>query len=294
MINEKLKTLIALDKVKSYTKAAQICNLTQPAITQHIKALEDQYNIQIFQRVKGKLITTQDGKILIKNAKRLLAMNKNIDKELFLSKTNHRKLDIGITPTASYYLIPEILNLFREKHPNILFNFHTDTVENITERLKYLELDFAIVDGGISHPTFTSIKLVKDEIILIAPADHPFTKLNEITWDMLKNEKLILRHKTAHTRRTVENILLNNGDSIDNYEVILELDNTSLIRHLVRDGHGLSFTSKSICLEDLDNGYIKEVKIKDFHLERDVYIVHQKKFQGDPLINDILSLGDSE
>ena len=85
MINDKLKTLITLDKEKSYTKTAQLCDITQPAVTQHIQALEQMYNITIFNKNGRTLTTTPEGKILVKNAKRLLAINKNIEKELYSS-----------------------------------------------------------------------------------------------------------------------------------------------------------------------------------------------------------------
>lgn len=292
MINEKLKTLIILDAEKNYTKTAQLCNLTQPAITQHIKALEEHYNIKIFKRVQGKLVTTPEGQILVRNAKRLIGMNKNIEKEIFSSITNKQSYDIGITLTASYYLIPEILNMIKVKHPGVFINFHTDIIVNIVERLKFLELDFAIVDGEIPPSNLVSHLLTKDELILIVSKDHPFVEYDEVTWDMIKGERLILRHKNANTRDQIENYLISIGDNLNNYQVILEIDNSSLIRRLVRDGHGISFVSKSICVSDLETGALKEIKIQDYHLERGVYLVHQKKSKNRNIIKDILSLSD--
>lgn len=290
MVSEKLKTLVVLDQEKSYTKTAKICNITQPAVTQHIQALERNYNIIIFNKIGKDLVTTAEGKILIKYAKRLLAINKNIKKELVSSLNSHQILDIGITLTASDYFIPEILNAFKKKFPDTRFNFHTDNVENIFSRLKYSELDFAIIDGSPNYRNFESHLLTMDELILIVPVGHPFTKYNEVVLEMIKKEKLILRHKNANTRILFENFLTNNLESIDNFDVILEVENIALIRHLVRDGHGISIISKSICESDLNKNLIKEVKIKNFKLERGIYLIHQKKAGTDQLIQDILNL----
>ena len=84
MLKERLKTLITLNEEKNYTKTAKILNISQPAVSQHIIALENEYRVVIFKR-KGKILkTTEEGEILIKNAKRLLAIDKNITKELLL------------------------------------------------------------------------------------------------------------------------------------------------------------------------------------------------------------------
>ena len=161
MLKERLKTLVLLDKEKNYTKTAKLLNISQPAVSQHIKSLEDDYNIIIFKRTGKELKTTKEGEILIKNAKRLLAIDKNIDKELLLSTTSLRKVDIGITLTASGYFIPELLNEFKEKYSEIRYNFHTDISENIFERLKYHELDFGYTKtpwgyGDLSHEPYNN------------------------------------------------------------------------------------------------------------------------------------------
>lgn len=290
MVNEKLRTLIVLDTEKNYTKTAKLCNITQPAVTQHIQSLEQQYNIIIFKKVGKSLVTTPAGEILVKNAKRLLAINKNIEKEIFESLTAHKKLDIGITLSASDYLIPEILNVFRYKHPSLQYNFHTDLVSNLIERMKFFELDFAIIEGSSENHNFQTHLLTKDKLILITSIDHPFAKLHEVDWDMIKEEKLILRHKKSNTRVILDNYLTSKLDNINNYQVVLEIENTSIIRHLVRDGHGISFMSKSICKSDISQGKLKEIKIKDFLIERGVYLIYRKNQENDEIIKDIKKL----
>lgn len=290
MIDEKLNTLIVLANEKNYTRTAEICNITQPAVSQHIKALEKYYGITIFKRVGRDLIITNEGKVLIKNVKRLLALNHSINKELSYSLTTNKKLDIGITLTAGGYFIPEILNLFKENFPNLRFNFHTDIASNIFERLKIYELDFAIIDGTPTDSNFEHELLIQDELIFIAPKNHPLTKIDNVTFDMLKKEKFILRHEKAHTRMAFENYLFNHLDSISNFNVILEIDNTALIKQLIIEGHGLSIMSRAICEPNLKQGVIKEVKVKDFKLERGIYLIYPKEMKEDPIINDILKL----
>lgn len=290
MINDKLNTLIVLAQVKSYTKTAELCHLSQPAVSQHIKALEEMYGIKIFKRVGRNLVLTYEGDVLVRNAKRLIALNRNIEKELSKNKGGINKLDIGITLTAGGYFIPEILNVFKRKYPELRFNFHTDYATNLIERMRLNELDFIIVDGTPQTTEFNVELLVKDELIIIGPKNHPLAKKSVVTTEELKKEKFILRHEKANTRLAFENYLLNHLDNITNFDVILEIDNTALIKQLIIAGHGLSVMSRAICEVNLRVGTLKEIKLKDFYLERGIYLVYPNDLKNTDLIKNIISL----
>ncbi len=290
MLKERLKTLVLLDKEKNYTKTAKLLNISQPAVSQHIKSLEDDYNIIIFKKTGKEFKTTQEGEILIKNAKRLLAIDKNISKELLLSTTNLRKVDIGITLTASGYFIPELLNQFKEKYSEIRYNFHTDISENIFERLKYHDLDFAIVDGKPTDKNFESHLLTTDELIIIAHPTNPLVNKSLIDIEDIMLEKFILRHKAANTRVSFEEYLEKYGHSSDELDIILEIDNTSLIKQLIKDGHGISVISKAICELELKYNALVQLNLKDFAINRGIYLVYLKENKNDYIIKNIKEL----
>lgn len=290
MIDDKLKTIVTLDELKSYTNTARALNISQPAVTQHVQALEDYYNIIIFKRIGKNLITTQEGELLIKYAKRLLALNKNLEKELKSSVIDEHILDIGITLTASDYFIPEILTVFKIKYPNMKFTFHTDLVNNIFNRLRLNELDFAIIDGSPDNRSFDSHLLAMDELILIFSNTHKFNNYKEITLDMLKDERLILRNKEANSRMLFENHLTSLSEHINNFNVILEIENNALIRHLVRDNHGISVMPKSVCRNDLITGNLKTLPIKKLNINRGIYLITRKYEEDNEIIKSILKI----
>lgn len=291
MIDDKLNTLIVLAELKSYTQTAEVCHLSQPAVSQHIKALEEMYDIKIFNRVGRSLTLTYDGEILVENAKKLISLNRAIQKELLKNKHGIGKLDIGITLTAGNYFIPELLRFFRESYPELRFNFHTDLASSLIERMRLNELDFIIIDGTPHTSEFKVKLLIKDELIIIGPRDHPLSLKNNVTLSEIKQEKFILRHEQADTRRAFENYLLNHFDNINNFDIILEIDNTALIKQLIIAGHGVSVMSRAICEVNLKVGTLSEIKLKNFHLERGIYLVYPNDFAKNPIINDIIRLG---
>lgn len=287
MINDKFKTLVVLAKEKKYTKTAEICNISQPAVTQHIQSLESFYNIKIFNRIGRDLILTQDGELLVDTARKMIALNENIKKKLAAGKLHQKKLDIGITLTASNHFIPAILNFLKEKMPEIRYSFYTENVKKIYEKLRFGELDFAVIDGEPSKE-FSSNLLFKDELIFIANKNHIFK--DEITLNDLKKEKLILRDKKANTRIVFQNFLLNNFDNIQNFDIVLEVESTSLIKRLVIEGHGITLMSRAICQHLIDQDVIKEIKVKNFLLERGIYLIYNKENKNDIIINNLLRL----
>lgn len=287
MINDKFKTLVVLAKEKKYTKTAEICNISQPAVTQHIQSLEQFYNIKIFNRKGRDLVLTNDGKILVEAARKMLAINENIKKKLEAGLLHQKRLDIGITLTASNHFIPAILNFLKEKMPEIRYSFHTENVNKIYEKLRFGELDFAVIDGEPSKE-FKSNLLFKDELIFIANINNPINDI--ITLDQLKKEKLILRDAKANTRIVFQNFLLNNFDNIQNFDIVLEVESTSLIKRLVIEGHGISFMSRAICQHLIDQNVLKEIKVKNFHLERGIYLIYNKENKDDIIINNLLRL----
>lgn len=290
MINDKLTTLIVLAELKSYTQTAEVCHLSQPAVSQHIKALEEMYEIKIFRRHGRTLTLTYEGEILVQNAKKLIALNRHIEKELAKNKGGINKLDIGITLTAGNYFIPELLNVFKDKYPDLRFNFHTDLATNLIDRMRINELDFVILDGTPHSNEFKMKLLIKDELIIIGPRNHPLADKNSVTLEELKTEKFILRHEQADTRRAFENYLLNHLDHINNFDIILEIDNTALIKQLIIAGHGISVMSRAICEVNLQVGTLSEIKLKNFQLERGIYLVYPNNLAKSEIIQSILSL----
>ena len=186
MMDEKLKTLVTLAKIKNYTKTAKILSITQPAVTQHIQALENEYGIKIFEKNKKELIPTLQGAILIENAHKIMQLHENLLSELKESKTHLKNISIGITMTATDYLIEDILEICNQIYPNCSINFHTDILTNIYNRLKMYEFDFAIVDGTSSSKKIGSYLLYDDHFCLITSIEHPFASLKSVTLEMIR------------------------------------------------------------------------------------------------------------
>lgn len=290
MINDKLNTLIVLAQEKNYTKTAELRNITQPAVTQHIQSLEKHFDIKIFIKKGKDLFITPEGEILINEARKLLSIDKRINEKLKRELGEFKSIDIGVTLTASNHIIPKMVQVFKDKFPNITYSVHTTNVTRIYEKLRYDEFEFAVIDGVPPTQEFESSLLEKDELIFIASPNHPLANKADLTLDDLKKEKMILRDKNANTRIVFENYLLNHFESIDEFDIILEIESTSLIKRLVIEGHGISIMSKVICEHLIEQNVLTSLDVKNFRLDRGIYLIYPKQRKNDSIIQSIINL----
>ena len=278
MIDERLLSLYILSKEKNYTKTANTLNLTQPAISHHIKSLEKEYNQKLIVK-KGKNLTlTPAGEILVQYYDKFKSLDVRMNEDITNINSLNKFIDIGITLTAGEYLIPSILNIIIKSIPNISINFHTDNMEKIYKGVKNDVLDFAIIEGQFPKETsINSFLLAEDEMILVTSPSHTFKNMKKINRLLLQKERLILRERKSNTRTLIEEFLNNNGDSISRYNVMLELENINLIKELVSQNYGVSILARSVCQQEIKKGKLIEVELEDFHIHRGIYIVYKNK-----------------
>ena len=269
MIDERLLSLYILSKEKNYTKTANTLNLTQPAISHHIKSLEKEYNQKLIVK-KGKNLTlTPAGEILVQYYDKFKSLDVRMNEDITNINSLNKFIDIGITLTAGEYLIPSILNIIIKSIPNISINFHTDNMEKIYKGVKNDVLDFAIIEGQFPKETsINSFLLAEDEMILVTSPSHTFKNMKKINRLLLQKERLILRERKSNTRTLIEEFLNNNGDSISRYNVMLELENINLIKELVSQNYGVSILPRSVCQQEIKKGKLIEVELEDFHIHR--------------------------
>lgn len=271
MLDIKLGTLIALSEEKSFTKAAFKLSLTQPAVSHHIFLLEEEYHVKIINRGKKEISFTPEGEAILNFAKKIKAMEEKMIEDL---KNASIKLKMGITHTAESNRITEIVARFVQSMPNITITIITDTTPNLYKMVENYELDFAWVDNKIDIQNISWMSLDTDCLVCVLNNDNPLIKKDVITLDDLKKQSLILRLKTSTTRKIFENSLEAINDSINNYNVVLEVDNVATIKDLIRKDFGVSILSKSACMDEITKNKLTVRPIQNLSMERQNYVIY--------------------
>lgn len=290
MIDPKLYTLLKVWEEKNYTRAARELSVTQPAVSQHIKALERELGVRIFERINGELVVTKQGEQVIKCAKKMLGLYNNLQQSLSGKDSAAMHLTVGITHTSESNPIAEALAKFSSDNEGITIKMITDTINNLYSMLKTYELDLAIVEGRINDPSIHYLLLDTDYLVLAVSVSHPFAKRSMVTLNELKKERMILRLPDSNTRALFDAHLESNNMSIDDFNVVLEIDNMATIKDLIRRDFGVSILARSVCLDELKKGKIAVLPVENLSMMREINIAYHEGFEHFDILRSIMKL----
>lgn len=274
MIDSKLITLLTVNELHSFTQTAKKLSLTQPAVSQHVRQLEKELGVTIFTRGEGNLKLTREGEIVIKYAKRIDSLYQNLEQSLKEEKEHARKITVGITHTSESNIMVEVLARYSSVSKKTRITIISDTINNLYMKLKTYEIDLAIVEGRISDSNFNAIMLDTDSLILAVSNKNPLSRKSMVTLNELKKENLILRLPDSGTRNLFISHLESNNVSLDEFNVILEVDNVATIKDLVRRDFGVSILARSACANELKKGKLIGLPIENLSMTREINMVY--------------------
>ena len=290
MIDNKLYTLLKVYECRNYTQAAKQLNITQPAVSQHIKALESELGVKLFEHSNGDILVTKQCEEAVKFAKKIVGLYNSLYQSMRDNRTRTTHLTVGITHTAESNPIAEVLAKYGSEHNDVHITMISDNITNLYEKLKTYELDFAIVEGRLPAEGFNTLLLDTDSLVLVVANTNRLAKKTMVTVNELKKEKLILRLPDSGTRNLFLSHLESNNMSIRDFNVILEVDNIATIKDLIRRGFGVSILAKSACLDELKKGKITVLPVENLSMTREINIVYHSTFGYMDILQGIIRL----
>lgn len=290
MIDSKFETLLAVADLRNFTRAAEVLSLTQPAVSHHISQLEKAYGEQLFVRKKNGLMLTKEGEILVKYARRIKALDAQMRAEIADAKRDLNKIRVGVTHTSESNLMIEVLARYSNENPNISITVITDTIKNLYTMLENFEIDIAVVDGKNTNLNFNALMLDTDYLVCVMSNNNPLSRHSLVTLAELKRERLILRSSSSATRSLFEATLEGIDDSIDAFDVTMEVDNIATIKDLIRKELGVSILPKSACMDELRKGKITALPIENLSMIRETNIIYHKTFSHTDVLQNITKI----
>ena len=290
MLDPKLDTLLLVAEKRNFTRAAQALSLTQPAVSHHISQLEQELGVRLFVRGNGDLMLTPEGEIVLRYVRRMKALEKKMAEELQGAGRRLTRLRIGITHTAESSIVAEVLARYTNENPGISITIVTDNINNLYDMLENFELDLAVVEGRSTRPELSALMLDTDYLVCVLANTHPLSRSSMITLDEIRQEKLILRLPNSETRVRFESALAAIGESIADFQVILEVDNVATIKDLIRKNLGISILARSACMDELRKGKLTALPIENLSMTRETNLVYHRDFAHKETLQDILAL----
>ncbi|MBQ6961816.1 MAG: LysR family transcriptional regulator [Clostridia bacterium] len=288
MVDYRLLSLLKIVETGSFTKASSLLGLSQPAVSQHIRQLEEYWNVKIFEHAHNRFTLTPEGELIVRYAQRMAALSNNLKQALKNEKEQIHSLTIGITHTAESSAIIEALAAYTNNLDRLNLKILTNTTDNLYTMLRSYELDFAFVEGKIADPAFRYLMLDTDCLVLAVPPTHRLAKQTMISINQLKEERLILRLPNSNTRNLFTASLETQGLSIDDFNVAMEIDSIASIKDLIRRGFGVSILARSACMDEIKKEKLVVLSVENLSMMREINIVYLKGYEHLDFLNGIV------
>lgn len=281
MLNDSIRVFLTVVEKKSFSKAAKALFLTQPAVSFQIQMLEEYYGTRLFDRVSRNIVLTEAGHMLLKYANEMSNLQQDLEKEMQDLTANIKgKLRIGASTTIGEYIAPFILGAFKQMYPEVQLSLEVANSEDIEAAVHDTTLDIGLIESPLIGKDLEAIPFLDDEMVLITPPDHPWSKTDSVSVFELDKYPFISREKGSGTRVEIEQHLKKAGFSANNLNVIMELGSSSAIKAAVESNLGVSILSKWTVQAEEKAGLLHQVNLKDIEFDRTFHIIyHKKKFR---------------
>lgn len=273
----KLQVFVQVAETLNFSEAAKRLNLSQPTISHHIKALELDLGVTLFDRTTAKMTLTNAGRVLHPWARKLLRSSNELrDMMSSLNQQMIGELRIACSTTSGKYILPQLAARFKQKFPGIQVSILSCTPPHVIPRLLEGEANLGVLSYETVETGMDITEFFQDSIILIVPKDHPWANYSHIEPADLINEPMIIREPTSGTRKVMLEQLAKFDISIDDLNIFLELGNAEAIVETVAAGFGIAFVSRLATTCSLELRNVVEVPIKGLTLKRKIFMVRNQ------------------
>jgi DNA-binding transcriptional LysR family regulator len=272
-----LKIFSTVTRLQSFSKAAKVLHMSQPAVSTHIKNLEEYYQGQLFDRTPHGVILTKAGELFYAYSLRILDLQDEMEQQLenVLQRENNH-IVVGASTTIGNVSLPCSIYLFKEEYPEVDIRLEIANSDEVLRKVMSEEVDIAVLEGFHDSPEINAIPVTSDELILIVPPNHPSTDGLISLEDFLK-QPLILREDGSGTRKILTAELLKHSHSINDLKVITQMTTIDAIKSAVEAGLGGAVVPRLAVRKEAYLGSLKALRIADMDMPLNFNIIYPTK-----------------
>ncbi len=270
---DQLHTFLEIVRLKSFSKAAQSCFRTQPAVSAQVRQLEQDLNAPLFERLGTKIALTPAGRIFADYAEQILDLRRRAQDTINeLDRTPRGELVIAANEATCIYVLPNVFSHYKKLFPQVQILVDRSYGSRVVEAVVDNQADFGITQLPVKEKRLQAVKIHTDEIKLIVPPQHHLAGKKQILASDLLGEQLLLP-KTGTTRSRLNAWMESVEDQIS---VSMELDSTEMIKRFVMAGLGMSFLATAHCAEEVAAGRLAAISLGPDPIPRQVGLIYRK------------------
>jgi DNA-binding transcriptional LysR family regulator len=283
----RLEVFVKAYELKSFSKAGLALYLTQPTVSEHIRLLEEDLGLVLFDRQGKEVLPTQGGRLLYQYARQLMALRQ--DSVRVMNQFRDKgvgDLLIGGSNIPGQYFLPGLLGRFRDRFPKVHIRLLIGDTQNIQNNILEGAIELGLVGAQSDHRQISCQLLATDELVCISPPKGVKEKQKALDGRELLAFPFILREKGSGTRKALEQAFKKIDLDVKDLQVVAEMGSNEAVRQSVKAGLGISIISRRAVLEDLEEGRLQEIKIKKLPLIRNFYLITLKQRTLSPLAQE--------
>ncbi len=265
----RLRVFYAAAKNLSFSKAAQELYITQPAVTRHIRTLEEEYDVLLFERQGNKIALTPAGQIMLEHVETILGEYQNLSYAMHLLSNKHvGTLRLGASSTIAQYVIAPYLASFLTYFPDATVSLINGNSREIERALTDHNIDLGMVEGITRQPTLSYSAFLTDELIVLTGSHHALAQRGRISIEEFKQLPLVLRERGSGTLEAIEHDLGRQHIRLSDLNIRMFLGSTEAIKLFVQNSQTLCILSRTAITRELQEGLLTELKVDDLTFTR--------------------------
>jgi len=275
----------------SFSKAANDLNISQPAVTRHIKELEERYKTNLFERKSNKIYLTKAGEKVYNALKEIAQQYRNLDFEIGqMQDSISGEFKIGASSTISQYIIPKVIASFHKRYPKIRIYLLNGNSFEMEKLLLENQVDIALVENHSSQSGIRYRDFLDDEIIVVTGKNSVYAKRETIGKDDLLQIPIVMREQGSGTLEVIKQVLTVQNISFENLNTLIHLGSTESIKSFLQEFDGLALVSEKAVQNELYMKTLVKLKVTGFTIPRKLRIAYKQghKSQQLELFEDFL------
>jgi len=242
----------------NFRKAAEHLFLTQPAVTQQIKALENDLGVRLFDRTAGRIALTRQGSTLLTYATKIAALASEAEQKLNGDTGSvSGELSLGVSTTIAQYVLPHLLGAFLDDHPRVQFSLHSGNTAEIVDLVLASKVSVGLIEGPARQRGVRTEPFMEDELVLIASSNS----VDRLSRTQFLASNLLMREQGSGSRQVAEAALIRAGFKLKSFRKVMDLDSTEAIKSAVEAGLGIGLVSRWAISKELELGALKVAQV---------------------------------
>ncbi|HQN17731.1 MAG TPA: selenium metabolism-associated LysR family transcriptional regulator [Syntrophobacteraceae bacterium] len=285
----RLEVFCRVIEMQSFTRAADAVFLTQPTVSEHIRALEEEVEEKLVDRLGREVLPTPAGKILYRYARNIIRLRNEAVQTLAKYKGNLAgHLTVGASTIPGTYILPRSIGTFKARYPTIRISLSISDSAGVVDQVVDGSLEIGLIGASWDDRRIILEEIFSDELVLAVYPEHPWAARRTVEIGELADQPFVLRERGSGTRRTMVHALETHGFNPSQLNIVAEMGTTEAVRQGIKARIGISILSSHAVDEDIQRGTLSQIEINGVFIKRPFYLVQRKNRQPSPLCTAFL------